>query len=64
MNQKTYFLTVGVIFLTIALLHLLRVALAWEAVIAERSVPVWPSLVGYVVSALLAYFGFKHGRNS
>lgn len=59
MNQKTFSTVVGVIFSVIAILHLLRVVLGWNAVIGTFSVPMWLSWVAAVVAGFLAYSAFK-----
>lgn len=59
MNKKTFLTVVGVIFSVIAILHLLRAVLGWNAVIGTFSVPMWLSWVAVVVAAFLAYSAFK-----
>jgi hypothetical protein len=43
MNQKTFSLATGLIFLLIAVLHVLRLAFKWEAVLNGWAVPMWVS---------------------
>ena len=64
MNQKTFSLVAGVIFLVIALLHILRTILGWEATIAGVSIPFWVSWVGIVVAGYLGYQGIRQSKNS
>ncbi len=59
MNQKTFSTVVGAIFSVIAILHLLRAVLGWNAVIGTFSVPMWFSWVAAVAAAFLAYSAFK-----
>ena len=59
MTPKAYFVISGVIFSVVALLHALRVAFKWEAVIAGWEFPMWLSLVGLVVAIYLAYSAFR-----
>lgn len=59
MNQKTFSTVIGVIFSVIAVLHLLRAVLGWNAVIGSFAVPIWLSWVAAVVAAFLAYSAFK-----
>lgn len=59
MNQKMFSTVVGAIFLVIAVLHLLRAVLGWNAVIGTFSVPMWLSWIAAVVAAFLAYSAFK-----
>ena len=62
MNQKTFSLVVGVIFLLIALGHLVRLVFGVEWRVADRSVPHWISWVALVVMGFLAYQGFRLSR--
>lgn len=59
MNQKTFTLTVGVVFSIIAVLHALRLLFGWQAVIGGWNVPTWLSGLALVVSGYLAYTAFK-----
>lgn len=59
LNQKTYLQVSGLIFTVIAVLHLLRVVLGWEASIAGWMVPGWLSLIAVVVAGYLAYSAYK-----
>ncbi|MBI2100003.1 MAG: hypothetical protein HYT48_01535 [Candidatus Vogelbacteria bacterium] len=63
MNHKTYFKTAGIIFLAIALMHLLRLVYGWEAVIGGTIVPVWASWVALIIGAYLGFKGLKFGKN-
>ncbi len=64
MNQKTFTVTVGVVFSLIAALHALRLLLRWEAVIGGWTVPFWLSWVALAVSGYLAYTAFNLGKRS
>ena len=62
MRQKTFSLVVGLIFLLIAVMHVLRLALKWEVVLNGWSVPMWVSAIAIVITAYLAFEGLKLGR--
>ncbi len=64
MSQKTFSLVAGLIFLLIAVMHVLRLALKWEAVLNGWSVPMWVSALAIVIAAYLAFEGLKLGRRS
>jgi hypothetical protein len=64
MSQKTFSLAAGLIFLLIAVMHGLRLAFKWEAVLNGWSVPMWVSAVAMVITAYLAFEGLKPGRRS
>ena len=57
MSQKTFTLTAGVVFLLIALGHLLRIVLGATFVIEGIPVPMWVSGLAVVVIGYLAYQG-------
>lgn len=59
MNQRSFCLTAGIIFGSIALLHLLRIVYGWEAVIAGQAVPQWVSWVALVIAGYLGYVGLR-----
>ncbi len=60
MSEKFFFLVSAVVFAVVGLLHLLRVAFGWDAMIAGWSVPMWVSWVAAVVTAVLAYLGVSY----
>ncbi len=59
MSQKTFSLVAGVIFLVMAIMHVLRLVLKWEAVVNGGTVPMWVSWVGVPIAGYLAYEGFR-----
>ena len=61
MSQKTFTLTAGAIFTIVAVLHLLRLLLGWEAAIGGWHVPVWFSWLGLALAGFLAYTAFTLG---
>jgi hypothetical protein len=62
MDQKTYNTITAVVFLIVALLHLLRAIFGWPAQIGDLSIPLWASWLALIVSAALAYFGFRQNE--
>ena len=59
MSQKTFSFVAAVIFLLIALLHVLRLVYGWAAVIGGWTVPIWVSWAALVIAIFLAYQGFR-----
>ena len=59
MQQKTYNTITAVLFLVIALLHLLRIIFGWPAQIGGLGIPMWASWLALVVTAALGYLGFR-----
>jgi len=49
----------GVIFLLVSIMHLLRVMLKFEVIIAGFTAPIWFSIFGFIFSLLLALWMFK-----
>lgn len=64
MTQRAFSLTAGVIFLLIALLHVLRLLFAWKVTMGGLVIPTWASRVALVIAAYLAYEGFRLARKS
>lgn len=62
MREKTFVGISGVIFSLVALLHLARLVLGWDAVIGGWRVPMWFSGVAFGLSGLLAYTGIRLSR--
>ncbi|MBI3020970.1 MAG: hypothetical protein HYY59_03095 [Candidatus Omnitrophica bacterium] len=62
MNQKTFTVTAGVVFLLVAALHALRLLWGWEAVIGGWHIPLWVSWAALAVSGFLAYTAFRVSR--
>jgi len=62
MNHKTYFKVTSLIFLIIAVLHLLRAVYGWEAVINGYTIPVWASWVAVLVAGFLAFRGYQMSK--
>ena len=54
----------GIIFLVIAALHAVRLALGWEAMIGGWQVPMWLSVVAVVVATALGVFGVSRRDES
>lgn len=57
-----YFFFSAIVFLGAAALHGIRAAFGWELIIDEYAVPNWVSAIAFVVTAFLAYSGFKKLR--
>ncbi len=62
MRQNSYALIAGVVFLVIALGHLLRVVFGISVVVYDVPIPMWASVVAVVVMGFLSYEGFRLAR--
>ena len=59
MDQRAYNTITAVVFLIVAVLHLLRVILGWPARIGDLDIPLWASWLAILVTGALAYCGFR-----
>ncbi|MBI3667579.1 MAG: hypothetical protein HY236_15355 [Acidobacteria bacterium] len=64
MSQKAFSLAAGVVFLLIAVGHILRVIFGLTFVVQGISVPMWASGIAVVITGYLAYQGFRIARKS
>lgn len=49
---------VGLVFLVVALLHLLRIAFGWNLILGEITIPIWLSWLGVIIPGYLSYSSF------
>ena len=59
MTKRAYLLTVGVVYLLIALAHAVRLALGAEWIVEGRVIPMWPSWLALFLAGYLSYEGFR-----
>ncbi|MEK7176119.1 MAG: hypothetical protein AAB695_01960 [Patescibacteria group bacterium] len=59
MSQKTFNSIAGLVFLLVAVMHLLRIANGWAVTMGSFDVPMWASWIGVIVAGYLAYHGLK-----
>jgi len=59
MTMRTYTITSSIIFLLVAVLHLLRLVLQENLMIGSWYFPMWASIVAVVVAGFLSYTGFR-----
>ena len=62
MNRRSYCVITGIIFVAIALVHLLRIFYGWRVVVGASTIPDWISWIALVVAGYLGYEGLKLGR--
>ncbi|MDO8474307.1 MAG: hypothetical protein Q7S62_02085 [bacterium] len=62
MNQKTFSLVVGTIFLLIGFLHVARIVFGWEAQIAGWQIPMWVSWPAVAAALYLGFQGVRYGK--
>jgi hypothetical protein len=64
MSQYAFALTAGIVFLLIAVAHLLRIVFGTPVVVQEIPIPVWASGIAVVITGFLSYEGFHFARKS
>ena len=64
MSDHAYALIAGIVFLLVAIAHLLRMALGTPVVVQGVSIPMWSSAIALVVTAFLSYEGFHFARRT
>jgi hypothetical protein len=57
-SERTLLKVVGLIFLVVAVVHLLRLALGWNILLGDAEVPMWLSWFGFLIPAYLSYSSF------
>ena len=62
MSEKAFSLSVGILFLLVALGHLLRVLFGVSFILSDIAIPIWPSLVAMLIAGFLSYEGFHFAR--
>jgi hypothetical protein len=64
MSDHAYALIAGIVFLLVAIAHLLRIILGTPVVVQGVSIPMWASAIALVVTAFLSYEGFRFARRT
>jgi hypothetical protein len=59
LSKNTFPQLAAAIFLIVAVAHGLRLIFKWEVLIGGWQVPMWASAVAILISAYLAYEGFR-----
>jgi hypothetical protein len=64
MSEHAFSITVGIVFLLIALGHFIRVIFSMPFVVQGIAVPLWMSGVAVVIAVFLSYEGFHFARKA
>jgi hypothetical protein len=59
MSKDAFSRLAGAIFLTVAVVHALRLMLKWQVIVAGWQVPMWVSAVAFVIGVYLACEGLQ-----
>ena len=60
--MRAYLLVCGLLFGTVALLHVLRLIYGWQVQIGAQVLPMWISVVGLVLAGALCAWAFALAR--
>jgi len=60
--MKPFTTLASIIFAVVALLHALRLIYGWEVIINGWMVPMWVSVIGFIVPAILAILLWRESR--
>jgi len=63
MNDRPYLIVTAIVFLLVALAHLLRLTMGFTAQVGTMTFPVWGSLLVLIVTAIIGIWGlslFRH----
>ena len=58
MNRNAYLIITGIIFVLVAVLHLLRLIYQWPVQIGAISIPIWVSCAGLLIAFVLFVWAF------
>lgn len=58
MNKNIYLIVTGMIFVLVAVLHLLRLINQWPVQIGLASIPLWVSCVALLLASILFFWAF------
>jgi hypothetical protein len=57
-SERNLLSAVGVVFLIVTIVHLLRLVYNWKVVVDGSVIPMWVSWVGVIIAAYLSYSSF------
>jgi len=57
-SEQKLLMLAGVIFLVIAVLHLIRIAFGWSLILGDVAIPLWLSWLGFIIPGYLSYSSF------
>lgn len=63
-NKRIFLIIAAVVFMLVALLHLLRLINGWPVMLGNCTIPMWVSWPGLVATSLLSGWGFMLARKS
>lgn len=59
MNNNTYLWLSALIFLIVAVVHLVRAIAGWPIMVGGTSLPVFGSWIAFIIAGLMSWFGFN-----
>lgn len=64
MTLKTYAVTSSLIFLLVAVVHVLRLIWNWDVAVEGWHIPIWFNVIGILIAGYLSYEGFSGFRQA
>lgn len=61
-RMKPFSTIAAVVFMLVALMHLLRLILGWSVMVNSVSIPLWMSVIACLVAASLAVMVWREAR--
>ena len=62
MDKNVALIAAGIIFVLIALLHLVRLITKFEITVAKKPIPLWVNVIGLLAAGFLAFWMFAAAK--
>jgi hypothetical protein len=62
MDRNIALIAAGVVFVLVAILHLVRLITKFEVTVAKKVIPLWVNVIGLLVAGFLAFWMFAAAR--
>lgn len=59
MNKNNALVVAGIVFGVVSLMHLLRLYFKWEITFSGHILPMWVSVIGFIITMILSIWMFK-----
>ena len=59
MNTYPALITAGIVFALVGLMHLLRLIYKWQVTFEGKTIPMWVSVLGFIIPLLLSIWMFS-----
>jgi putative flippase GtrA len=62
MHKNNALVIAGIVFTIVSLVHLLRLYFHWEITFAGYIVPMWASIIGFIIPGMLSLWMFRASK--